>query len=374
MADNTAAPEPVYAVGLMSGTSLDGIDAALIRTDGEKVQEFGPWLTIPYEAALGMSLRRLIDAGRGGDETQLDVVRVEAALTDAHAAAVDALLVQAGLGAAQIRVVGFHGHTLWHDPAHGATRQIGDGARLAKRLGIDVVNDFRSADMAAGGQGAPLAPLYHAALAHHAADALELPIAVLNLGGVANITWIGPEQSLLAFDTGPASALIDDLMLRRCGEPFDRDGECAAVGRVDDAALAALLDDDYFSAPPPKSLDRNAFDAAPIDALSTEDGAATLVAFSAQTVALGLALCPKKARRILVTGGGRHNPSLMAAIRQRSEITLAPVEAVGWRGDALEAEAFAFLAVRALHGAVLSVPETTGVRRAVSGGVLHRAV
>ena len=163
------------------------------------------------------------------------------------------------------------------------------------------------------------------------------------------------------------------MLLRRCGKPFDHDGECAAAGRVDDAALAVLLDDDYFSAPPPKSLDRNAFDAAPIDALSTEDGAATLVAFSAETVALGLALCPEQARRILVTGGGRHNPSLMGAIRQRSEIKVVPVEALGWRGDALEAEAFAFLAVRALHGAVLSVPETTGVRRAVSGGVLHQS-
>jgi len=236
-----------------------------------------------------------------------------------------------------------------------------------------VVNDFRSADMAAGGQGAPLAPLYHAALARGSKGTPELPLAVLNLGGVANITWIGAAQRLLAFDTGPASALIDDLMLRRCGEAYDRDGKRAAAGQVSDAVLAVLLDDAYFSAPPPKSLDRNAFDAAPIEVLSTEDGAATLVAFTARTVALGLALCPEQARRILVTGGGRHNPTLMAALQEYTGVVVEPVEAVGWRGDALEAEAFAFLAVRALQGRALSVPETTGVARPLTGGVLHKA-
>ena len=231
-----------FALGLMSGTSLDGIDAALIRTDGKTVREFGPWITVPYETEMGRALRHLIDAGQGGDEAEQGMAQVEAALTEAHAAVVGTVLAEAGLRAAQIRVVGFHGHTLWHDPEHGRTRQIGDGALLAERLGIDVVNDFRSADMAAGGQGAPLAPLYHAALVQSLASSLELPVAVLNLGGVANITWIGQQQRLLAFDTGPASALIDDLMLRRCGEAFDRDGERAAAGQVDDGALAILLD------------------------------------------------------------------------------------------------------------------------------------
>ncbi|MBT6829321.1 MAG: anhydro-N-acetylmuramic acid kinase [Rhodospirillaceae bacterium] len=362
-----------FALGLMSGTSLDGIDAALIRTDGETISDFGPWATTPYGAELGQALRRLVDAGPGMDEAAAGVAQVEAALTEAHAGAVRTLLAEAGLSADQIRVVGFHGHTLWHDPERGRTRQIGDGALLAARLGIDVVNDFRSADMAAGGQGAPLAPLYHAALARGSKGTPELPLAVLNLGGVANITWIGAAQRLLAFDTGPASALIDDLMLRRCGEAYDRDGKRAAAGQVSDAVLAVLLDDAYFSAPPPKSLDRNAFDAAPIEVLSTEDGAATLVAFTARTVALGLALCPEQARRILVTGGGRHNPTLMAALQEYTGVVVEPVEAVGWRGDALEAEAFAFLAVRALQGRALSVPETTGVARPLTGGVLHKA-
>jgi anhydro-N-acetylmuramic acid kinase len=362
--------EPVYALGLMSGTSLDGIDAALIRTDGERVHEFGPCITIPYEVALRQAIRGLIGARQEGAESGL--ARVERELTEAHAAASGVVLAEAGLNAGQIRVVGFHGHTIWHDPEHGITRQIGDGALLARRLGIDVVNDFRGADMAAGGQGAPLAPLYHRALARDSLATAELPVAVLNLGGVANITWIGEENGLLAFDTGPGCALIDDLILARRGKPYDRNGELAAAGQVDKAVLARLLDDSYFSAPPPKSLDRNAFDRAPVEALAIADGAATLVAFSAQAVALGLALCPQMARRILVTGGGRHNSALMAALRRRCGIAVDPVEALGWRGDALEAEAFAYLAVRSLRGAVLSLPETTGVGHALSGGVLHR--
>ena len=365
MAEDAARLEPVYALGLMSGTSLDGIDAALIRTDGEHVLDFGPWLTVPYETGLRQTLRRLVDGEHGA------VAEVEKALTEAHAAAASSLMTEAGFGAEQIRVAGFHGHTVWHDPANGVTRQIGDGALLARRLAIDVVNDFRSADMAAGGQGAPLTPLYHRALARSSKGALAPPVAVLNLGGVANITWIGKDDTLSAFDTGPGCALIDDWLLSRTGAPFDRDGALAARGRVDAAALAVLLRDPYFAAPPPKSLDRNAFESAPLAALSDADGAATLVAFTAQTVALGLNLCRDKAQRLLVTGGGRHNRSLMAALVGRTQIPVERVETIGWRGDALEAEAFAYLAVRSLNGAVLSLPETTGVSQPQRGGVLH---
>jgi anhydro-N-acetylmuramic acid kinase len=351
----------------MSGTSLDGIDAALIRTDGEHELDFGPWLTVPYETSLRQALRRLVDGEYG------TAAEVEKALTEAHAAAASSVMAEAGFGAEQIRVAGFHGHTVWHDPANGTTRQIGDGALLARCLAIDVVNDFRSADMAAGGQGAPLAPLYHRALARSSKGALALPVAVLNLGGVANITWIGKDDSLSAFDTGPGCALIDDWLLSRTGALFDREGAMAARGRVDAAALTMLLRDPYFAAPPPKSLDRNAFESAPLAALSDADGAATLVAFTAQTVALGLDLCRGKAQRLLVTGGGRHNRSLMAALARCTAIPVEPVETLGWRGDALEAEAFAYLAVRSLNGAVLSLPETTGVSQPQRGGVLHRA-
>lgn len=373
MANKIVIGEPVYALGLMSGTSLDGIDVALIRSDGERVHEFGPWITLPYAAELRQSLRRLIAVGPTIDEAKHGVAEVEVALTEAHGAAVTALLTESGLRAEQIHVVGFHGHTIWHDPTHGATRQIGDGALLAERVGIDVVNDFRSADMAAGGQGAPLAPLYHCALARDSDESLTLPLAVLNLGGVGNITWIGRGQGLLAFDTGPGCALIDDWLLSHCGQRYDHDGELAATGQVNEPVLARLMEDFYFSELPPKSLDRNAFDASPVESLAAADGAATLVAFTAEAVARGLQLCPERVRQMVVTGGGRHNPVIMAALAQRSEIKVDPVEALGWRGDALEAEAFAFLAVRALQGMVLSVPETTGVPRALSGGVLHRA-
>jgi len=360
--------DAVWALGMMSGTSLDGIDAALVLTDGEHVLDRGRWHIAPYETEMRNALRRLVD----GAQTGID--EVERALTEAHAAVAQVLLDDAGLGGEVIRVVGFHGHTIWHDPLNGITRQIGDGALLARLLAIDVVNDFRSADMAAGGQGAPLAPLYHRALARSAGIAAAPPVAFLNLGGVANITWVGRDSNLAAFDTGPGCAMIDDWLLARTGAAFDEGGALAAVGRKDAAVLAELMRNPYFSLAPPKSLDRNEFDGAPLEKLSDADGAATLVAFTAQTVAQGLRVCPEPARRLFVTGGGRHNRTLMAALVEFTGIPVEPVELLGWRGDALEAEAFAYLAIRSLNGMALSVPETTGIDRPRTGGVLHRAV
>jgi anhydro-N-acetylmuramic acid kinase len=303
-------------------------------------------------------------------------------LTLKHAVAVRDLLAEADMAAAEVCVVGFHGHTILHQPEAGRTRQIGDGALLAAETGIDVVCDFRARDVAEGGQGAPFAPLYHAALAGE----LARPLAVLNLGGVANLTWIGPGigpgigsgigpgvDEIVAFDTGPGNALIDDWAGRHSGRPLDLDGALARAGRVDEAALAALLDNPYFDRPPPKSLGRDAFDPAPVERLSPADGAATLTAFSAAAVARALDHLPAPPRRWLVTGGGRHNPAFMAALAERLEAPVAPVEAVGWDGDALEAQAFAYLALRALEGLALSLPGTTGVARPMPGGVVHRA-
>ncbi|MBX6320850.1 MAG: anhydro-N-acetylmuramic acid kinase, partial [Rhodospirillaceae bacterium] len=239
----------------MSGTSCDGIDAALVETDGESIASLGPSLSQPYDAAFRERLR----AALGTEEPPPGLERE---LTERHAEAVAALLARSGLDAAAVRVVGFHGQTVLHAPERGLTRQIGDGALLARLTGIDVIDDFRSRDVAAGGQGAPLAPLFHRALA----DGLETPLAVLNLGGVANVTWIGAEAgpdgaaALIAFDTGPGNALIDDWARRRTGRPLDADGALARAGRVDAAALAALMAHPYFDRPPPKSLDRNAFD------------------------------------------------------------------------------------------------------------------
>jgi len=355
----------MLAIGLMSGTSRDGVDAALVTTDGRAAFAAGAALTLPYEADFRARLASVM-GGRG------DVAGVERELTLRHAEAVQALLRSASLLAGEIGVVGFHGQTILHDPEHGRTWQIGDGALLAECVGIDVVNDFRGADVAAGGHGAPLVPLFHGLLT----GAMQRPVAVLNIGGVANVTWVGAgktEESLLAFDTGPGNALLDDWALHHTGEPVDHGGALARRGRVDEAVLARLLQHRYFRAAPPKSLDRDAFAALSLGGLSAEDGAATLVAFTAASVARAREHFPAPVRGWIVTGGGRRNPVLMAALAERLAQPVMAAEELGWDGDALEAQAFAYLAVRSLQGLALSLPSTTGVPRPLTGGRLYRA-
>lgn len=342
-------------LGLMSGTSLDGIDLALIETDGERVAAFGPWRTVPYDAAL----RDLIRASLGGLGPW---PQAEAALTQAHAEAVALFLAQENISPPDL--IGFHGQTILHRPAERRTWQLGDGAWLSDRLGMDVVCDFRSADVAAGGQGAPLVPLYHAALARE----LDKPLAVLNIGGVANVTWIGADGDLLAFDTGPGNAPLDDWMRRHFGQAMDEGGRIAAQGRVDEARLAAALSHPWFEIAPPKSLDRDDFTLDFADGLSPQDGAATLAAFVVRTAARARDHMPAAPCRWLVTGGGRHNPVLMDGLRMALGVDVLPVENVGWRGDALEAEAFAFLAARSRRGLPLSLPRTTGAPEPILGG------
>ncbi len=355
--------KPLTALGLMSGTSLDGVDAALIDTDGERVLSFGPARAVPYPDDFRARLGAVL-----GRESGADVDDVGRRLTLFHARAVADLLEENGLEASAVDIVGFSGHTVLHRPGAGKTVQIGDGALLASRLGISVVADFRIRDVAEGGQGAPLAPLFHAALAGD----LEKPLAVLNVGGVANVTWIGEGGALLAFDTGPGNALIDDWMVKTTGRPFDENGSLAGSGEADRGLVAALLDHDYFRRPPPKSLDRNDFCADRLLEMPAEDGAATLTAFTAGAVAQARAFFPEEPRRWLVCGGGRLNRALMAALAGAVEGPVEAVESVGWDGDALEAQAFAFLAVRSLKGMPLSLPETTGVARPTTGGVLYR--
>ncbi len=351
------------AIGLMSGTSMDGIDAALVRTDGMGVVETGAALTIPYRRPLRQRLQRLVmDGGRNRKEARI----VERDLTLAHAEAVEQLLAGTGLTEGAIDVLGFHGHTVLHNPAERMTWQIGDSTLLAARTGIDVVGQFRIADVKAGGQGAPLVPLYHAARA----AALEKPIAVLNIGGVANVTWLGSdsENDIVAFDCGPGNALIDDFVHARTGLPYDASGTLSLSGTVDAALLARLLDNAYFDLPPPKSLDRNTFDASGVAGLSIPDGAATLAAFTVRAAANAI-LKVGTPRQVLVCGGGRLNRALMAGLAEALPgIEVVPVENVGWRGDALEAEAFGYLAVRSLKGLPLSLPKTTGVPRPMLGG------
>jgi anhydro-N-acetylmuramic acid kinase len=291
-------------------------------------------------------------------------------MTKFHALAARQLLHLAGMAARDLAVVGFHGHTIWHRPAEGRTWQIGDGALLARLSGVPVVYDFRSADVAAGGQGAPLVPLYHAARA----AGLPKPLVILNLGGVANLTWIGEHDALLAFDTGPGNALVDDWLLHTKGQKMDEGGRLAAAGKADEAALRVMLSHAYFAASPPKSLDRGDFTLAPVAALAPADGAATLSEFTARAVKAGLAHLPAAPKSFLVAGGGRHNLTMMAALKRHLPAPVIAVEAAGWHGDALEAEAFAFLAVRALEGLPLSLPTTTGVPRPMPGGrIAHPA-
>lgn len=367
--DSGACMALTTAIGVMSGTSMDAIDVAIVRTDGLDVVETGPGRAYPYAPALRARLLAVIaDAARAEHDPMAEL---EAEISDAHAGAVLAFLDDLAIPADAIDLVGIHGQTIFHKPEARFTRQLGDGRRIAATLGIDVVNRFRHADVAAGGEGAPLAPLYHQALA----ASLDQPLMVLNLGGVANVTYLDGD-TVVAFDTGPASALLDDFLLRRRGEPYDENGALAAACTPDFALLAQLLSHPYFARPAPKSLDRNAFHAwaAAIDRINDDAaGAATLAAFTTASVASAAALVPGLPRRWLVTGGGRHNLTLMEGLRQALLVPVDPVESVGWDGDFLEAQCFAYLAVRSRAGLPLSLPATTGVPHPMQGGEFWRA-
>lgn len=355
------------AIGLMSGTSLDGVDAAIIASDGEYITGLGPSLTRPYDAATREAIRAVLGE-RGGEAAIAEAAR---ALTLRHAEAVEELLDFARLAPGDVDVIGFHGQTINHAPERRHTRQIGDAALLARRTGIRVVHDFRTKDVKAGGQGAPLVPAYHQAMAR----GLCRPLAILNIGGVANVTYLRDEEGRpYAFDTGPGCALIDDWARRCAGgaASADVDGALAAKGRVNRELLAAWMSHPFFGQRGPKSLDREEFRdlAVMVDNQTPEDGAATLTAFTAAAVARAEAQLPEPPKRWLVCGGGRHNPVLMAELAARLAAPVDPVEAVGWDGDALEAQAFAFLALRTLRGLPLTWPSTTGVPEAMTGGVV----
>lgn len=352
-------------IGLMSGTSLDGIDAALLRTDGESVIEREAFISIAYPADVRERIRACfnIEGRNAGTAT------VEKELTELHAQVVRQLLLQAGVMSADVDLIGFHGQTVSHDPAKRFTCQLGDGALLASLTGIAVVNDFRTADVMAGGQGAPLVPVYHQAIA----SALSKPVMFLNIGGVANVTYIAATGELVAFDTGPGNALIDDWMLRHTSTPCDIDGAAAARGKVDEAVLAQLMTHPFFAQKVPKSLDRNAFVSHPCDCLSIEDGAATLAAFTAEAVAAACAHVPAKPQLCIVAGGGRLNKVIMRQLSNRLGFEVKPIDALGLNGDAIEAEAFAYMAVRTLYGLPISFPTTTGVPAPMPGGSIHAA-
>lgn len=361
------------AIGLMSGTSLDGVDAALIESDGERIERLGSSGYRPYAAAERDLLRAALAAAAKLTDRKARpgiLAEAERIVTEAHVETVEAFLGQNKIRREQIAIVGFHGQTVLHRPQANLTVQIGDGAMLAARLGIPVVYDFRAADVAAGGEGAPLAPVFHRALAR----GLDLagPLAVVNIGGVANITYLDGEADPIAFDTGPGNAPIDDLVHARTGAAHDVDGKLAARGKTDEKIVVKILADPFFSQRPPKSLDRASFARLPLESLSDADAAATATAIVAASIAKSFDHLPKRPATIVVAGGGAQNPTLMSMLRADVAVPVKSANEVGWQSDAIEAQAFAYLAVRSLKGLPLTFPTTTGVAQPMTGGVIVR--
>lgn len=365
-ADNTC-----LALGLMSGTSLDGIDVAALETDGADVVRRGPARTLAYSATQRSLLRQaLADAlpMTTRNERPGSLAEAERQLTQWHADAVHAFCAETGVTLSDVSVIGFHGQTVLHRPERRLTVQLGNGETLANALGVSVVYDMRAADVATGGQGAPLVPAYHRALA---AALAERPVAFVNIGGVANVTWIGPDGALLACDTGPGNALLDDWVKHHTGQAHDEGGNLALAGMADESTVAQFLGDPFFEQPAPKSLDRNSFAGVQLEGLSPMDGAATLVAVTARAIADSARLMPQAPERWIICGGGRHNAAIMQALRQHLP-WVDSAEAAGFDGDAMEAEAWAYLAARCLKGLPITFPGTTGAPGPLAGGVIAR--
>jgi anhydro-N-acetylmuramic acid kinase len=358
----------------MSGTSFDGVDAAVIETDGKTIAGFGPTLYRPYAENERSLLRRALAEAAGlTDRLSRPGVlgAAEELTTRSHAETVESLLTANRFAPDDIGVVGFHGQTVVHRPDIRLTVQVGDGGGLAKRLGIRVVHDFRAADVAAGGQGAPLVPVFHRAIV--GTIQRPHPVAVLNIGGVANVTFVDGGPDPIACDTGPGNALIDDFMRARTGAPYDDNGDVAAGGTPDGQFIARVLAHPFFGLGPPKSLDRNAFAFTNIGLpeFSVEDGAATLSALTVAAVVRIVPLLPEAPRAWIVAGGGARNRTLMTMLAMAlSPATVETADDVGWSADALEAQAFAFLAVRCLRGLPITFPTTTGAPRPLAGGVV----
>jgi len=357
-------------MGLMSGTSMDGIDVAIVRTDGKKMVEPVAFHFTPYAKEVKQAIRECLNPNLDDKIMQVRVKGLEAALTQAHFYAASNALTEIGMDYKEIDVVGFHGHTLMHAPAQKETLQVGDGEKLAALLGIDVVNDFRTADVNASGQGAPLVPVYHRALAVD----LPKPCVFLNIGGIANVTWVSKDGNrLVAFDTGPGNALLDDWVSENSVQNFDTDGELAATGDVKPDLLDIYYINPYFNQKPPKSLDRSDFGLEPVKNEILEDGAATLTALTVETIVKAKSYFPEEPKLWVVSGGGRKNKTILKGLKEKLGVDVQPIDKYGWNGDAVEAEAFAYLAVRNLLQKPISFPTTTGVKEPMVGGVLHRA-
>lgn len=359
------------AIGTMSGTSMDGVDVALVETDGETVSRFGTYISRAYSPTERHILRAAVNAAKDMTDRKARpqaIAEAEALITETHLKAIDELIQREGISHGKVDVVGFHGQTILHRPERRLTVQIGDGASLAKRLKIPVVYDFRAADVAAGGQGAPFVPVFHRALLRAFDDG---PIVVVNIGGVANVTYVDGDAEPVAFDTGPGNAPMDELTMSRSGKPMDEGGAIAASGKADEALVAAALAHPYFAQSPPKSLDRADFARFDFKTLSLPDALATAAQIIAGSIALSRKHFPKEPKRWIVAGGGARNPTLVKLLKKHlAPARVQTAEDIGWQSSAVEAQAFAFLAVRSMLGLPLSFPKTTGVPKPMTGGVL----
>lgn len=364
------------AIGLMSGTSMDGIDVAMIQSDGASRVERGPFLSVPYSPSFRRRLEQALEiavAIKTREERPGELSTIERDLTDLHAEAVAQFLSGNGLDSASVDIIGFHGQTVLHRPEQGMTVQLGDGQRLADRLGMPVVHDMRAADMRAGGEGAPLAPAYHGALARGLDQ--EWPVAFVNIGGISNITSVDADGALHAFDTGPGNALIDQWVALKAGIPFDQGGAIASEGVVLRPMVDGYLSASFFEDRGRRSLDRNDFRPPDPASASLEDGARSLARLTAEAIvksAEGLAQYPKT---WIVCGGGRLNTMIMGDLADVTAVRHGRVlaaEDVGLDGDAMEAEAWAYLAIRSRKELPLTWPGTTGCRKPTRGGILAK--
>ena len=366
--------KPIWTIGLMSGTSLDGMDAALIKTNGIELLEFGEFISWAFTPAMQRKLSLLIR----GRAPLHEIAKIENEFTKLNAQIVRDLIKKSKIQKNEIKLIGFHGQTIAHDPAKGYTWQIGNGPMLAHLTGIDVIYDFRRADVAAAGEGAPLVPLYHAALFKNE----PLPLGVVNIGGIANVTWIGKSENsvkkdimahdIVAFDTGPGNGLLNDLIKNRTGKLFDEDGKIAASGKPDEKTLNNYLSDKYFAKLPPKSLDKNSFNISRTKHLSTEDAAATLTELTVQTIARSVQHLPKAPNEWMICGGGAENKFLMKRLKSLLK-NVKHISEFKLNAQEIEAQAFAFLAARSFYDLPISVPLATGVRVPTRGGVLAKA-
>ena len=354
------------SIGLMSGTSQDGIDVGIIETDGKKIYEIGPSLFYPYQESFRKDLKRLIDVSiKAGKPTKDKTVGLQ--LSKLHIIAMQNLISSIGIDNKfkYPDIIGFHGHTVIHSPNEGFTQQIGDSSLISKKMNLPVVGDFRANDIVNGGEGAPLTPIFHKAIFNN----ISYPVAVINIGGIANITWINNlEENIIAFDLGPGNCLLDEWISIYTNEYYDRNGEISSTGKINEKWLTKAFNDKFFLQSYPKSLDRGYFSFNGLSDLNLEDGAATLASFTAKSIIYGVNQCPSAPRYIYLSGGGRKNKTIISILKQNLSSKIMMIDELNFDGDMLEANAFAYLAVRSLKKYPLTFPNTTGVNEPTLGG------